>query len=145
MVVGMGLCSFAWLVGAMAPAQDAPFAQFGGALFALMLLLFGLGSVLMFIHFLALRQAVTPPKLLGRMSCTMRWLVLAPAAPGALLGAWLAEHVNLRATLLLAGTLGLIIARMAWSSAVMRSTRSLPVAAADQDDPLGQQQQDRMA
>jgi len=79
------------------------------------------------------------------MSCTMRWLVLAPAAPGALLGAWLAEHVNLRATLLLAGTLGLIIARMAWSSAVMRSTRSLPVAAADQDDPLGQQQQDRMA
>lgn len=145
MVVGMGLCSFSWLVGAMAPAQGAPFAQLSGALFALMLLLFGLGSVLMFIHFLALRQAVTPPQLLGRMSCTIRWLVLAPAAPGALLGAWLAEHVNLRATLLLAGMLGLIIARVAWSSAVMRSTRSLPVAAADQDDPLGQQQQDRMA
>ena len=48
--------------------------------------------MLIFINFLALRQAVTPAPLLGRMTSTMRWLILMPAGPGALLGGWLGEH-----------------------------------------------------
>jgi hypothetical protein len=57
------------------------------------------GAVLIFINFLALRQAVTPGPLLGRMTATMRWLTLLAAGPGALLGGWLGEHVGLRAAL----------------------------------------------
>ena len=45
-----------------------------------MLLMFGAGAVLVFINFLALRQAVTPEPLLGRMTSTMRWLILIPPA-----------------------------------------------------------------
>ena len=59
--------------------------------------------MLVFINFLALRQAVTPTPLLGRMTSTMRWLILIPAAPGALLGGWLGEHHGLRAALAAAG------------------------------------------
>jgi hypothetical protein len=44
------------------------------------------GAVLIFINFLALRQAVTPEPLLGRMTSTMRWLILLPAAPGRVAG-----------------------------------------------------------
>ena len=53
-------------------------------MFVLMLLLYASGAVLVFIDFLALRQAVTPAPLLGRMTSTMRWLILIPAGPGAL-------------------------------------------------------------
>ena len=52
--------------------------RWGVAAFALMLMLFGIGAVLIFINFLALRQAVTPAPLLGRMTSTMRWLILHP-------------------------------------------------------------------
>ena len=34
--------------------------------------------------------------MLGRMTSTMRWLILLPAGPGALLGGWLGEHLGLR-------------------------------------------------
>jgi hypothetical protein len=69
-----------WLLLAAAPGQRARACH----AFALMLLLFGVGAVLIFINFLALRQAVTPAPLLGRMTSTMRWLILLPAGPGAL-------------------------------------------------------------
>jgi hypothetical protein len=52
-----------WLLLALAPAN-----AWGVAAFALMLALFTTGAVLIFINFLALRQAVTPEPLLGRMT-----------------------------------------------------------------------------
>ena len=92
------VCGVGWLLLAVAPAN-----ALGVAAFALMLMLFATGAVLIFINFLALRQAVTPAPLLGRMTSTMRWLILMPAGPGALLGGWLGEHVGLRASLAFAG------------------------------------------
>ena len=86
-----------------------------------MLLCFSAGAVLIFINFLALRQAVTPEPLLGRMTSTMRWLILLPAGPGALLGGYLGEHLGLRyalalgtASLHLLGSLVLTVAGI-WS------------------------------
>jgi hypothetical protein len=95
-------------------------------LFALMLALFGVGAVLVFINFLALRQAVTPAPLLGRMTSTMRWLILLPAGPGALLGGWLGEHLSLRAGLGFAAVGALVLAAVGWQLAVVRNTRELP-------------------
>jgi hypothetical protein len=70
---------------------------------------------------------VTPTPLLGRMTSTMRWLILVPAGPGALIGGWLGEHFGLRAALAFAGGGGLLLAWVAWQQAVIRSTRKLPV------------------
>ena len=122
MVAGFALCGIGWLLAAAAPVG-----ALGVAMFALMLMLFGSGAILIFINFLALRQAVTPTRLLGRMTSTMRWLILVPAGPGALIGGWLGEHFGLRAALAFAGGAGLLLAWVARQQPVIRDTRVLPV------------------
>jgi len=61
------------------------------------------------------------------MTSTMRWLILVPAGPGALIGGWLGEHIGLRAALAFAGGVGLLLAWAAWRRPVIRETRRLPV------------------
>ena len=80
LVLGYGACGVGWLQLALMPAGTAGVISFWVMLFA-----FGVGAVLIFINFLSLRQAVTPGPLLGRMTSTMRWLILIPAGPGALI------------------------------------------------------------
>jgi len=121
LVLGFAVCGAGWLLLAAAPAN-----AFGVAAFALMLMLFSTGAVLVFINFLALRQAVTPAPLLGRMTSTMRWLILIPAGPGALLGGWLGEHHGLRSALAFAGVSALLLALLAWRTPVIRNVRTLP-------------------
>ncbi len=121
LVVGYAICGGGWLVLASAPASG-----WGVAAFAFTLTCFSTGAVFIFINFLALRQAVTPAPLLGRMTSTMRWLTLLAAAPGALLGGWLGEHVGLRASLLFAGSVSVLLALVAWRLPLIRSLRQLP-------------------
>jgi MFS family permease len=123
LVLGIAVCGSGWLLVANVPAGP-----WGVAAFSLMLSLFGVGAVLIFINFLALRQAVTPEPLLGRMTSTMRWLILIPAGPGALLGGWLGEHMGLRAAMVFAGSAALVLAAVAWRLPVIRGVRSLPKA-----------------
>jgi len=122
LLLGFAICGSGWLL----PALVGPASALGVPAFAAMLVLYGVGAVLVFINFLALRQAVTPEPLLGRMTSTMRWLILLPAGPGALLGGWLGEHVSLRATLMFAGTTALLLALAGWRSDVIRRVRQLP-------------------
>ncbi|MDT9001307.1 MFS transporter [Paucibacter sp. APW11] len=121
LIMGFAMCGLGWLLLALAPAND-----WGVAAFAFMLFAFGVGAVLIFINFLSLRQAVTPAPLLGRMTSTMRWLILIPAGPGALIGGWLGEHVDLRASLLFAGVGALVLSVVAWRVATIRQVRELP-------------------
>lgn len=121
---GFAICGAGWLQLAVAPAN-----AWGVASFVLMLVCFGLGAVLIFINFLALRQAVTPEPLLGRMTSTMRWLILLPAAPGALLGGWLGEHFGLRWALAAGGLGALALAAAGWKLTHLRTQRELPVLA----------------
>jgi MFS family permease len=121
LVTGFAVCGAGWLLLAAMPAN-----ALGIAGFALMLFSFGIGAVFLFINFLALRQAVTPAPLLGRMTSTMRWLILLPAGPGALIGGWLGEHAGLRAALVFAGATALLLALVAWRQPIIRTTRVLP-------------------
>ena len=121
LVLGFAVCGAGWLLLAAAPAN-----AWGVAAFALMLMLFSTGAVLVFINFLGLRQAVTPAPMLGRMTSTMRWLILIPAGPGALLGGWLGEHYGLRSSLAFAGGGALLLAFVAWRAPVIRNVRTLP-------------------
>ena len=131
LVLGFAVCGAGWLLLSFAPAN-----AFGVAAFALMLMLFSMGAVLVFINFLALRQAVTPEPLLGRMTSTMRWLILLPAGPGALIGGWLGEHVGLRSSLAFAGGSALLLALVASRLPVIRNVRTLPQPE-NTDDWLG--------
>ena len=121
LVLGYGACGLGWLQLALAPSG-----HLGVVSFALMLFAFGVGAVLIFINFLSLRQAVTPAPMLGRMTSTMRWLILLPAGPGALIGGWLGEHMGLRSALAFSGVGACLLAAMAWRHPVIRGVRELP-------------------
>ncbi|MES2048264.1 MAG: MFS transporter [Pseudomonadota bacterium] len=121
MVVGVTVCGLGWLLLALAPVN-----AWGVAAFVVMLACFAVGGVLIFINFLALRQAVTPEPLLGRMTSTMRWLILLPAGPGALIGGYLGEHLGLRYSLGFAGVGALMLALVAWRNPIIRGITVLP-------------------
>ena len=123
LILGFAVCGLGWLQLAL-----APLGAWGVTSFVFMLLCFSAGAVLIFINFLALRQAVTPEPLLGRMTSTMRWLILLPAGPGALLGGYLGEHLGLRYALALGGVGSIALALWAWRHPVLRNIRTLPTA-----------------
>jgi MFS family permease len=141
LVLGFAGCAAGWTLLALAPAGP-----WGVAAFVTNLVLFGFGAVLIFINFISLRQAVTPAPMLGRMTSTMRWLILIPAGPGALIGGWLGEHLGLRAALGFSGLCGALLSLLAWRSATIRAVRVLPVLgeaeAAGTPAPIGEAQDD---
>lgn len=116
LTLGVLINGLGWLQLALVP--PGPFAL---ASYVLMLMCFSIGAVLLFINFLALRQAVTPAPLLARMTSTMRWLILIPAGPGALLGGYVGEHFGLRFAMALGGVGALLLAGMMWRSKVLRT------------------------
>jgi predicted MFS family arabinose efflux permease len=116
LTLGVLINGLGWLQLALVP--PGPFAL---ASYVLMLMCFSIGAVLLFINFLALRQAVTPAPLLARMTSTMRWLILIPAGPGALLGGYVGEHFGLRFAMALGGVGALLLAWMMWRSKVLRT------------------------
>jgi predicted MFS family arabinose efflux permease len=122
---GFAVCGFGWLQLAAAPQGPL-----GVASFVFMLVCFGFGAVLIFINFLALRQAFTPGPLLGRMTTTMRWLILLPSIPGALLGGWLGEHLGLRVALATGGIGALVLALAGWQLTRLPGQVKLPQAPA---------------
>jgi predicted MFS family arabinose efflux permease len=121
LIVGFGVSGVGWLALALAPANT-----FGVLLFAFMLTCFSAGATVLFVNFLSLRQAVTPESLLGRMTSTMRWLILIGAGPGALIGGYIGEHVGLRASLACAGIGALALTWIASRNALLVNTRVLP-------------------
>jgi MFS family permease len=98
-------------------------AALGGAM-----LVFDFGAILYAINYLALRQAITPDRLLGRMTATMRFLTVAAAPLGSLVGGAIATGVGLRGTLLTVGALGLALAVAAVLWSPVRRHRVLPTA-----------------
>ncbi len=68
--------------------------------------LFGLGVPLFNISQVSLRQHVTPHRLLGRMSASMRFLVWSTLSLGSLLAGVLGDSVGLRAALAVSAVIG---------------------------------------
>jgi hypothetical protein len=130
LVLGFAICGSGWLLLACAPLN-----RIGIVAYAVMLLSYGMGAVFIFINFLSLRQSVTPGPMLGRMTSTMRWLILLPAGPGALLGGWLGENLGLRAALGFAGGTALLLAAAAIRLKVIRSVKTLPTLKAEAITP----------
>jgi len=90
------------------------------------MLLFDFGAILYAINYLSLRQAITPDRLLGRMTATMRFLTVASAPLGSLVGGALATGIGLRGTLLAVAALGLALALAALFWSPVQRHRVLP-------------------
>ena len=97
----------------------------------LAMLVFDFGAVLFGINYLSLRQAITPDRLLGRMTATMRFLTVAAAPLGSLAGGALATAIGLRGTLLTVGVLGLALTAGAVFWSPVRRHMKLPAVAGD--------------
>jgi MFS family permease len=95
------------------------------------MLVFDFGAVLYGINYLALRQALTPDRLLGRMTATMRFVTVAAAPLGSLAGGALASGIGLRHTLWVVGVLGTVLTVAAIRFSPVRLHRRLPAIAAD--------------
>src|ERR1700687_1798034 len=130
LVLGFAVSGVGWLALAVAPEN-----ALGVAAYAFMQLSFGVGAVFITINFLSLRQSAPPAPMLGRMTSTMRWLILLPAGPGALLGGWLGAHLGLRGAVGFAGTMAVLLALGARRLSVIRSVRTLPTLTAEAVTP----------
>jgi len=118
-ILGTGI---GWLL--ISTAQGGVVAA--SALFGLGLFVLDFSAMVFFINYLALRHAVTPDPLLGRVTATMISLTVASAPLGGLAGGWIAEVAGLRATMALAGIGALLLAPlMAWASP-LSGLRTLP-------------------
>jgi MFS family permease len=122
MLGGIALTGIAWLVMAAATGPKwLALAIFGGGMFML-----DLGAMIFFINYLTLRQAVTPDRLLGRVTATMICLTVSTAPLGGLAGGWIAEHYGLRGAMLFAAVGALLLAPLVtWLSPLSRM-RALP-------------------
>ena len=100
-------------------------------LLGMAMLVFDFGGVLYGINYLSLRQAITPDRLLGRMTATMRFLTVAMAPLGSLVGGVLATAVGLRGTLLTVGMLGLVLSAAAVLWSPVRAHRRLPAVSVE--------------
>jgi len=106
-------------------------AWFATIALGLAMLMFDFGGVLWGINYLALRQAITPDRLLGRMTATMRFLTVAAAPVGSLAGGALASAAGLRTTLMTIAVLGVALAAAAIAWSPVRGHRALPAVAAE--------------
>ena len=126
-VYGLLLTAFGWQAfGLIRGSPDGATVALGVGM-----LVFDFGAVLWGINYLSLRQAITPDRLLGRMTATMRFLAIAAAPLGSLVGGALATGIGLRPTLWVVGTLGLALAAVAMRWSPVRRHRGLPAVAAE--------------
>ena len=126
-VYGLLLTAFGWQAFGLIRGSPA----FATMALGVGMLLFDFGAVLWGINYLSLRQAITPDRLLGRMTATMRFLTVAAAPLGSLAGGALATVIGVRATLWVIGALGIALAIVAMRFSPVRLHRRLPIVAAD--------------
>jgi MFS family permease len=101
-MLGMLVSSISMLVIGLAPTQHAV------VYFVIAWLLWGVGGTIYNIDQVSLRQAITPPRMLGRMNASMRFMVWGTMPFGSLAGAVLGTTIELRPTMLVAGIGGML-------------------------------------
>ncbi|HEY4998461.1 MAG TPA: MFS transporter, partial [Usitatibacter sp.] len=122
MLAGIGGTGLGYLVmGSSTGSYWVASVLFGGGLFLL-----DLTGMIFFINYLSLRQAVTPDRLLGRVTATMISLTVATAPLGGLAGGWIGEHYGLRAAMLFAGVGALMLAPLMTLFSPISGLRELP-------------------
>lgn len=122
MRVAVSLFGPAALLVALAPTRLAIPAT------ACMILVDGFGIGLHGVNQVSLRQAVTPERLRGRMTATLRFLNFGTMPLGTILGETLASLIGLRPAIWI-GALGLFLAAIPYSVSATGRLAELPVSA----------------
>ena len=122
MLAGIAGTGLAWVV--MGSAMGPPW--LAGGLFGVGMFLLDLGAMVFFINYLTLRQAVTPDRILGRVTATMICLTVSTAPLGALAGGWIAQHLGLRAAMLFCGVGTLLLAPLIARFSPIAAMREMP-------------------
>lgn len=122
MRVAVSLFGPAALLVALAPTRLAIPAT------ACMILVDGFGIGLHGVNQVSLRQAVTPERLRGRMTATLRFLNFGTMPLGTILGGTLASLIGLRPAIWI-GALGLFLAAIPYSVSATGRLAELPVSA----------------
>jgi MFS family permease len=119
MLIGVGLCTFAYTVNALIPANLFGYPLASAIACAALSLFLDCGVMLFLMPYTTMRQKVTPDEYLGRMISTMRFLTVAIAPLGALTAGYLGEHFGVRTGLacVAAGSIALMLL-LAWSPSV---------------------------
>jgi MFS family permease len=126
LLLSAGLGSVEWLIVGLAPISWLFPAT------ALSIMIGGFFMVLWNINQVSLRQAITPPHMLGKMNATMRLIVWGPIPIGALLGGVLGSVIGLHDAILIGGIGGFVaLAPVALSP--VRSLRAIPTVSFDGD------------
>jgi len=120
MLFGVAGTGVAWLLVA---ASSGPAAA---VIFGVGLLALDLAAMTFFINYLSLRQAVTPDRLLGRVTATMICLTVASAPLGGLLGGFIGEHLGLRYAIAFAGAGAVVLAPLVTWLSPLAHLRELP-------------------
>jgi hypothetical protein len=125
--ITIGFAPVGWLLIPLAPASaPIPWLVAGGFLGAFSVVASNVSQ-------LGLRQSMTPRRLQGRMTASMRFLIMAPAPVGALLGGTLGTLAGLRLTLWVGG-LGAILAAVPLILSGLPGIRAIAATATDDDD-----------
>lgn len=123
-VLGYALTALGWTAIAFIPRTA--FAT--SVVLGLAIALFEFGQTLFVVSYVSLRQALTPEHMLGRVIGTMRFLTVAPAPLGALLGGWLAEQAGIRPALGLLALCGWLLTAHVALLTPVRGIRNLDAA-----------------
>ena len=129
-LIGVACSAASWMLLAVTPKTDHSLAVLGAALFV-----FDFGIMLYWINYASLRQAVTPDRMLGRMTATMRFFTVAAAPLGAYAAGHAAEAFGLRQTF--AGMALLVIGMVAllYLRTDLRDVPDVSRLGTDRDEP----------
>lgn len=124
LVFGYALTALGWTaIAFLPPSQTA-----GTLVLGLGIGVFEFGQTLFVVSYVSLRQALTPDHMLGRVIGTMRFLTVAPAPVGALVGGWLAEQVGIRPALGVLAICGWLLTAHVTLLTPVRNIRNLNAA-----------------
>jgi MFS family permease len=94
----------------------------------------GFASVGWNINQVSLRQAITPPRMQGRMNATMRFIVWGTIPVGTILGGTLGSLLGLHATIVI-GAVGGLVAFLPVTVSSVRHLATMPEPVEDEGDP----------
>lgn len=109
MLAGLGLCTLAYTVTPLIPANLLGYPLASAVACAAMSFFLDCGVMLFLLPYTTMRQKVTPDEYLGRMVSTMRFLTVSVAPLGALAAGYLGEHFSVRTGLACVAAGGIVL------------------------------------